>query len=205
MWTLANRTPELMTNNSPLVFVVFGPQGSGKSTQVERLAAKFGLNILEAGEVLRHRAKTDAHLLELVNSGTLVSDEVMTEIVEEEIEKFDHQRGVVFDGYPRDITQFNGFKMLADRYQWQVIAIFINLSDETAQARLKGRFQLVDGQKVTREDDQPAIVQKRLDTFRRETLPLKRLFNDAYQLIEIDGEPPIDAVTAEINLALTDA
>lgn len=182
-----------------LIFVVFGPQGSGKSTQVERLAKKLGLKIFEAGEVLRSRAKTDQKVRQILKQGTLVSDKTMLEIIDKFMTEDISPVGYVFDGFPRNQDQFNDFIKIMTPLGVRVAGIFINLSDSSAKSRLASRFTIVDGHQVRREDDQPDIVQKRLDTFRAETLPLKKLFAQHFNLLEIDGEPPVDRVTEEID------
>ncbi|MEK7202394.1 MAG: nucleoside monophosphate kinase [Patescibacteria group bacterium] len=190
-------------NTLPLtIFVVFGPQGSGKSTQVERLAEKLSLKVFEAGEVLRARAEVDEKIHQILKQGTLVSDETMLEIIDEYMTEHNSSTGYVFDGYPRNHDQFNGFIKIMSPLGARVAGIFINLSDTSAKARLANRFTIVDGQRVRREDDQPAIVQKRLDTFKAETLPLKEQFAQHFELLEINGEPSVDEVTKEINAAV---
>ncbi|MCR4277489.1 MAG: nucleoside monophosphate kinase [Candidatus Berkelbacteria bacterium] len=188
--------------NNLTVFVMFGPQGSGKSTQVERLASKLNLKVFEAGEALRTRSQIDENIHLQLKQGILVADETMREIIEEFISDNTTKTGYVFDGYPRNVNQFEGFMSLVTKYHWEVVGIFINLSDESAKKRLSTRFQIIDGQKVFREDDKPEIVQNRLDTFKRETLPLKAKFLEVYNLLEIDGEPPVDTVTSEISEAV---
>ena len=184
------------------ILVVFGPQGSGKSTQVERLAKKLGLTIFEAGEVLRARAQVDEKIHQTLQQGELVSDETMLGIIDEFIAEHQSASGYVFDGYPRNRDQFNDFLTIATNSRARTAGIFINLSDASAKQRLAGRFTLVDGKRVTREDDQPDIVQKRLETFKSETLPLKELFAQNFELLEIDGEPSVDEVTKEIDEAV---
>ncbi|MEK7535339.1 MAG: nucleoside monophosphate kinase [Patescibacteria group bacterium] len=188
--------------NSKVVFVIFGPQGSGKSTQVERLAKTLNFAIFEAGTVLREMAKTDKLLHQQISNGVLVGDESMFEIVDKFVEDTAPSKGYVFDGYPRNIDQFAGFSTIASKYNWRVAGIFINLSDKSATSRLSQRFQLINGQKVVREDDSPEIVKKRLETFKRETLPLRESFREKFTLLEIDGEPGMDEVSQQISTAV---
>lgn len=185
-----------------LALVVFGPQGSGKSTQVERLAQSQRLVIFEAGEELRQRARDDIKIRDQITKGVLVEDEVMRTIIEEFIKIHPSQTGYIFDGYPRDLIQFQGFQTLVRKYGWHAIGIFINLSDESAKKRLSERYQIIDGKKIKRPDDNPDTVQKRLNTFRIETLPLKDNFSNDFELLEINGEPSVDEVTDQIRLAV---
>ncbi|SRR3989344_328567 len=184
------------------IFVVFGPQGSGKSTQVERLATRLDYKVFEAGEVLRKRAVIDEDLHQKIKQGVLVSDETMLDIVDQYILENSTTSSYIFDGYPRNLNQFDGFMKLVKKYDWQVAGIFINLSNESAKIRLSTRFQIIDGQKVMREDDKPDVVGHRLDVFKKETLPLKNKFKENYQLLEIDGEPPVDEVTTQISMTV---
>lgn len=185
-------------NVKPKIFVVFGCQGSGKSTQVARLAAKNMLTVFEAGKELRDRAQHDPKIHSFTSSGQLVPDEVMLEIVNDFLHDHPSSHGYVFDGYPRNLNQNEGFQSLAELHHWQPIAVHIVISDETAKDRLANRFTIVNGQKVHREDDTPAIVQKRLNVFKDQTLPVIKLFAQNYRLVEVDGEPPVDEVTTHM-------
>ncbi|MDP3993294.1 MAG: nucleoside monophosphate kinase [bacterium] len=191
-----------METESLTILVVFGPQGSGKSTQVERLAERLDLKVFEAGEVLRARAQVDEKIHQTLQHGELVDDKTMLGIIDEFIAEHRSTSGYVFDGYPRNRDQFNDLLTLTTNSRARTAGIFINLSDASAKQRLAGRFTLVGGQRVTREDDQPEIVQKRLETFKSETLPLKELFAQNFALLEIDGEPSADEVTKEIDEAV---
>ena len=179
---------------------MFGPQGSGKSTQVKRLAEHLSLTIYETGAQLRERSKIDYALHQQVSTGVLISDQTMPELVREFLENHTLTEGIVFDGYPRTLAQCQGFKQLVDHYTWRVLAIYIDLADESAKKRLAGRFQLINGEKVYREDDKPEVVAKRLETFKSQTLPIKDWFEKNYKLLTIDGEPSVDEVTSAINL-----
>ena len=190
------------TESKKLIFVVFGPQGCGKSTQVARLAESQKLQIIEAGAVLRQMAFGDVAIHRAVSRGKLIPDAKMLEIVETEIQNSQNPVGYIFDGYPRDIGQFKDFQALAHKYDWLVAGIFINLSDESAKTRLASRYTLVNGQRVVRDDDSPQVVEKRLQTFKEVTLPLKARFKSEFTLLEIDGEPTVDEVTAEIDEAV---
>lgn len=183
-----------------LAVVMFGPQGSGKSTQVKRLAEHLGLIIYEAGAQLRERSKIDYVLHQQVSTGVLVSDQTMLDLTRDFLGNHTLAKGIVFDGYPRTIAQCQGFKQLIDHYTWRVLAIYISLADESAKKRLAGRFQLINGEKVYREDDKPEVVAKRLETFKSQTLPIKNWFEKNYKLLTIDGEPSVDEVTSAINL-----
>ncbi|MEK7171091.1 MAG: nucleoside monophosphate kinase [Patescibacteria group bacterium] len=184
------------------VLIVFGPQGSGKSTQVKHLAQKYNLKVFEAGAKLRELSIVDENIHQQITSGQLVSNQILRQLVEDYVSQLPSDQGIIFDGYPRNQQQCQDFKELVEKYDWQVTLIYIHLSDKSAKSRLSMRFQLIDGKKIYREDDKPEIVERRLVTFRKETLPVKDWLAEHYRSIEIDGEPAVDAVTDQINRAL---
>lgn len=201
--SIQNQVRPLQQNNpQPLVFVVFGPQGCGKSTQVERLAQRLQLTVFEAGKVLRESATPNTDLHRNISQGFFIADEAILKLVERFIADHRSASGYVLDGFPRNLSQFNDLVSLSKKYRWTVTGIFIDLSDESSKKRLASRWQIINGQRVVREDDKPQIVQKRLDTFKRETLPLKERFKEVFTLLEIDGEPSVDKVTTQINVAV---
>lgn len=189
------------THKKPTVFAVFGPQGCGKSTQVGLLAQRSQLVVFETGKVLREKAVLNIDLRRNISQGFFIADEAALELVDKFIIEHSSPNGYVLDGFPRNLKQFNYLVSLSKKYNWSVAGIFIDLSDESSKKRLATRWQVVNGKRIVREDDKPEIVQKRLETFRRETLPLRERFEEVFTLLKIDGEPPVDEVTAQINTA----
>ncbi|OGD61088.1 hypothetical protein A3A71_02525 [Candidatus Berkelbacteria bacterium RIFCSPLOWO2_01_FULL_50_28] len=187
---------------SKQVFVVIGAQGSGKSTQAERLAKRLGFTRFESGEILRGLALKDEHLRDFLKTGNLLTDENIAVIVERFVEDNSSATGFVFDGFPRTITQGPILKQLAEKYGWKVVGVNIVISDETAKLRLSKRVSVVDGKETVRDDDRPEIVEKRLRVYHERTEPILSYFKENFSLIKINGEPDRDAVTSEINAVL---
>lgn len=179
--------------------MVFGPQGSGKSTQGEFLAKHFSLPYFDAGAALRDLAESDTDLGRSVqadmHAGRLASNETLKKLFMTFMEKNDWHRGFVSDGFPRNTVQVELLRELASEYNWQIRGLYYHISDETAQQRLALRHTIIDGQAVKRDDDQPAIVAKRLATFKNETVPVIAWLKEHHQLIEIDGEPTAEEVS----------
>ncbi len=189
-------------NNHGQAWIVFGPQGSGKSTQAEKLAEHLKCPLFEAGQQIRQLIESGspagqrAH--EATTNGQLIPNDILKQLIVDFLTTVDVRHCVVFDGFPRNMDQCQVLHDLAEKYHWQVTGLLIEISDETAKERLANRFTMVDGQKVFREDDTPEVVAKRLATFKRETLPIVTWLETHYQVITIDGQPPISEVTANI-------
>mgnify|MGYP001575065889 CR=1 FL=1 len=188
------------------VYLMFGPQGSGKSTQGENLAEELKLPYFDAGANLRTLAKSQTDegraLEKLMEEGKLVPNKVLKTLFYSFIKNNDCEKGLVADGFPRNEVQIELLDELAHDHRWQIVGIFINIDDETAKQRLSKRTIIVNGQAQTRDDDKPEIVSKRLATFRRETLPVVNWLRTNWKLLEIDGQPSVDEVSQSVMKAV---
>lgn len=190
----------------PAVYLVFGPQGSGKSTQAEYLADYLKLPFFDSGEQLRSLAHNHGELANLIREtmlqGQLVPNKVLRQVFSRFLTEHDCRRGLVIDGFPRTMEQGELLKELTIENGWELIVIYIDITDQTAQERLMKRYTVIDGKKVVREDDQPAIVAKRLALFKQETLPVIEWLSDNYRYHHIDGEPSRESVFAAVKKVL---
>lgn len=188
------------------VYLMFGPQGSGKSTQGERLAAALQVPYFDAGKSLRALAASDSdtgrQVEQLMEKGELVPNSVLKSLFYSFMETNNCTNGMVTDGFPRNEVQIELLDELARDHHWQIIGVFIDIDDETAKERLAKRTIIVDGQEQTRDDDKPEIVAKRLETYRRETVPVINWLKTHWQLIHIDGKPDIDTVADAVKAAV---
>jgi len=193
---------------------MFGMQGAGKGTVGKRVAEDFGLEIFETGAALRELATQDSELgkkvKEIIESGKLVSNEVVMEIVENFINKLPAGKSVLFDGIPRKIEQANSLNALLEKNGRDYKALLINISKETALRRLTTRKICSSCKEVypasykentcakcgapltTRADDNAEAIKVRLEAFDRETVPTIEIYKN--KLIEIDGEGTIEEV-----------
>jgi len=188
------------------VYLIFGPQGSGKSTQAELLSTKLNLPYFDTGKELRQYIAADhpnsQKIKAVVESGMLVDNDLLKLIITNFLERFDCTGGVVIDGFPRNIAQIDLMEKLAEEKNWHVLAYYVHISDEIAKERLSKRHTIVNGKKTFRTDDTPAIVAKRLQVFKEETLPVIEHYRKNDQLIEIDGEPSRQEVFQQITDSL---
>lgn len=191
-------------------------QGSGKGTLGKSLAERYNLKLFETGEALRNLAKQDTELAKkvkaIIESGKLVPNEVVMEIVENFMHDLPANTGVLFDGIPRKVEQAESLNTLLDKNNRNYTAVLIEIKEETALKRLTTRricegckavypanysqedCKKCGGKLVTRADDTPEAIKTRLEAFKNETTPAMELYKD--KLIKIDGEPPIDEVFA---------
>ncbi len=202
--------------------ILFGMQGSGKGTQGKILAEKYDLKIFEMGGALREMIASGTELgnkiKATVEAGQLVSDEIIMQVVEAFLSHQPQAQGLLFDGIPRTLVQANALLELLKTHGREAFGINIKIAEDEAVKRLTSRrvcnkcktihpgFYEGDkckecgGELYTRTDDSNLeSIQNRLDSFKKETMPLIESFNDRDRLIEVDGEQDIDDVTTEMH------
>lgn len=197
--------------------IFLGAPGVGKGTQAQRLAQLMDLPHVSTGDMLRASIQSGSEIglraAAVMESGALVGDEIIIGIVAERLLLPDAAAGVVFDGFPRTIHQANALDNLVSAHGDQITAVLhINLSDEEIVERLSGRrvcskcgaiyhiryhapavkgvCDICGGVLLQREDDQPAVIRKRLAVYQAETAPLIAYYHDrpAYHLVSGEGE-----------------
>lgn len=202
-----------------------GPPGSGKGTQVERLAERLGVTRMSTGDLFRsHQARgTELGLLvrSYMEKGEYVPDEVTIGMVMEWIDAPEQSAGFVLDGFPRTLAQAEALdKRVADAGGIDRV-IYIRVSQGELIRRLTGRLVCrgcqtpyhsvsapptiegecnhCGGELYQREDDRPEVVGHRLKVYERETAPVIEYYRGSGNLEEIDGE----GTTEEVERALT--
>ena len=129
-----------------LNIVIFGAPGSGKGTQSERIVAKYGINHISTGDVLRAQIKAGTELGKIaqgyIDQGQLLPDELIIDILASTLDSFEDSKGVIFDGFPRTIAQAEALKkMLAERGQEVSIMLDLDVPEDELIARLIKRGQ----------------------------------------------------------------
>jgi len=190
---------------------MFGAPGSGKGTQAKLLSKALGIPHISTGDMLRDRiARKDALGLEvegILQSGGLVSDEIVNRLVAERIEQPDCEAGFILDGYPRTVNQA---KVLTEVPGIAPLVVYLKVDYNVIVARLAGRrlcpvcgtvYNLSrealkvcknDGSKLMiREDDREEVVRERLKAYETQTRPVLQFFRQAgYPCWEIEGDAP---------------
>jgi adenylate kinase len=180
--------------------IFFGIQGSGKGTQAKLLAEKFGYVIFETGGELRKLASQDTELGQkvksIINAGHLVSSELVMEIVENFL-KQNSDKQIIFDGIPRNQDQQDMFINLLESHNIEYLAIHFKLEKEEALNRLYKRAE-IEG----RADDNEESIQRRINIFYTETLPIIEQYQNKNHLLEIDASPTIEKIFAVLTQKL---
>ncbi len=183
-----------------MILIIFGPPGAGKGTQAKLISDYLKVPQLSTGDILRNQLKkSDPLSLELkktLDSGQLVSDDILNNIIIKRINEKDCINGFILDGYPRTMIQA---KFLNDTLKQKNISIdyiFDFFIDElTIIERIKSRSQI-----ENRNDDNVEVIKTRINRYYRDTKPLSDFYKKQYmsQYVALDGNKEIQEINSEI-------
>lgn len=207
--------------------ILLGPPGAGKGTQADRLASQYGIKKLSTGDMLRAVASQNSELgvkvKAIIESGALVSDDIIVAMIRERIKLSDCVNGFILDGFPRTIGQAEALSEMLES-EGQSISYVIELGVDPAAlvARISGRFSCKkcgagyhDSNKPTkkpgicdvcggsefgrRADDNAETVSARLDAYRRQTEPLLPYYRERGLLRTVNGMASMEQVSLQIR------
>jgi adenylate kinase len=210
--------------------ILLGPPGAGKGTQAKGIAAKYGLVQLSTGEMLRAAVASGSGVgreaKAIMDRGDLVPDAIVVRVIAERIDQPDCAKGVIFDGFPRNLAQADALDRLMQEKGKNLDAVLeIKVDDKRIIERIVGRFacascgesyhdrfhrphvrgvcDVCQGTSFTRRDDDTAeTVMNRLMVYYRETAPLIGYYYCKGNLRSVDGMGTIEEVAREISATL---
>ena len=188
--------------------ILLGPPGAGKGTQAVRIVERYGIPQLSTGDMLRAAVAAGTPIglkaKAVMESGGLVSDEIVIGIVADRVEQPDARKGFILDGFPRTVAQAEALdRMLAEKG----LKLDAVLEFKVDQSRLVGRIEKraaetkARGEPV-RKDDDPEVFKTRLAAYDRDTAVVAPYYRKRGLLVEIDGMRAIDEVTKAVLDAL---
>ncbi len=209
--------------------LLMGPPGVGKGTQASYLIEKYGLTYITTGNLLRKQAQASSgelgiKIARIIASGELVSDDIVETLIKNEIDNV--SGGVLFDGYPRNISQVNTLKKILDDSGRDLdIVINMFLDDVLLIKRISGRFVCsscnavynkyfvkpsVSGvcdychgnNFITRADDNREIIKKRLDVFHQENDAIINYYRNRGVLVDIDCLGSVNEISQKISTVI---
>lgn len=215
-----------------MILILFGPPGAGKGTQAQLLEKNKGLLQLSTGDMLRAAVanKTDVGMRAkaAMESGKLVTDEIVVGIIADRISEDDCSNGFILDGFPRTVAQAKSLdEMLTSKGLKLDAVIEMKVDDEALLERITGRFTCAtcnegyhdtfkpttaegvcnecDGTEFTRRpDDNKGTVSNRLNTYHNDTAPLLPYYSEVGVLKTVDGMASIEEVGSQINKVLSE-
>jgi adenylate kinase len=179
--------------------ILFGPPGAGKGTQSKYLVNKLNGFQISTGDILRDEIKKDSEIGKQItndmNEGKFVSDEIVNKLIKKLIYDPQKKNKLIFDGYPRSLSQAKNLNLLLD-YSNQAIdhIFFLNVNKDTIIKRIEKRKIL-----ESRSDDKLDTIIKRYDTYMETTRPVLDFYSENSNFHEIDGTLEIEEITRKID------
>jgi adenylate kinase len=205
--------------------VIFGPPGAGKGTQSKFIVKKFNLFQLSTGELLRNeiinKTQLGTSISSIMNSGNLVSDKIVSDLIEIYISNNDYNDRLIFDGYPRNISQAENLNLLLNKYNKKIdLVLKLSVSIDIIKKRITGRSICSICGKIyneffnpapinanccsskylqKRSDDTLDIAISRYENYEKNIKPVTDFYKETKLLKVVNGETSIMAITKEIS------
>lgn len=211
--------------------IFLGPPGSGKGTQSKRLGQKEGIPQLSTGDLLRSAARSGSDIgrkaKSFMDSGKLVPDAVVIELILDRMRHDDCSKGFILDGFPRTQVQAEALDKALKKAKTPIDAVIdFEINPQKLLERLTGRRVCPNGHGewhikfhpstvagfcdqchtmlVQREDDQEDRIRTRMEMYRKDTEPLKKYYTEQKLLKPIQAEGDVGTITQQIEAALKD-
>lgn len=178
--------------------VLFGPPGSGKGTQAQKIIEKYGLVHISTGDILRAEVAAQTELgrqaKAIMDKGELVSDGIVIEMIKKKLEEHKTGNGFIFDGFPRTVEQARALRNALTEFDERVsVMISLDVPREELVKRLEKR-----GQDEGRSDDNPDTINNRIDVYERQTIPVTYYYDKMHKHFAVDGIGKVDQIFKRI-------
>ena len=179
--------------------ILFGPPGAGKGTQSKYLVNKLNNFQVSTGDILREEIKNNSEIgkqiTNIMNEGKFVSDKIVNSLIEKLMLDPRKKDKLIFDGYPRSLSQAQYLDLLLDKSNQKIDHIFfLNVNKDTIIERIEKRKTL-----ENRSDDNTDTILKRYDTYMETTRPVLDYYSKNPNFHEINGTQEIDQITKKIE------
>ena len=182
--------------------ILFGPPGAGKGTQSKYLVNKLKNYQISTGDMLREEIKNNSEIgkkiIKDMDDGKFINDEIVNNLIKNTLSDPKKRNKLIFDGYPRSLSQAKNLDSLLESTNQKVDFIFfLNVNKDTIIERIKKRKTL-----EKRSDDELDVILKRYDTYMNTTKPVLDFYSKNPNFYELDGSLEIDEITAKIEAFL---
>ncbi len=179
--------------------VIFGPPGAGKGTQAQNIVNKFNLHQVSTGDLLRNEIKKKSEIgkeiEEIISKGDFATDDIVNKLIKNIIFDTQKKNKLIFDGYPRSLSQAKNLDLLLNNSNQKIDFIFfLNVNKDTIIKRIERRKIL-----EKRSDDDLNTILKRYDTYMETTKPVLDFYSKNPNFYEIDGSEKIEAISSKIE------
>ena len=179
--------------------ILFGPPGAGKGTQAKHLVKKINGFQVSTGDMLRNEINKDSEIGKLIihdmNDGKFISDEIVNKLIKNLIFDNKKKNKLIFDGYPRSLSQAKNLEILLNESNQKIDFIFfLNVTKDTIIKRIEKRKI-----EENRSDDEFDTILKRYDVYMDTTKPVLDFYSKYSNFYEIDGSQKIDEITSKID------
>ena len=179
--------------------ILFGPPGAGKGTQSKYLVNKLNAFQISTGDLLREEIKKNSDIGKSITNdmknGKFISDDIVNKLIENLISDPHKKNKLIFDGYPRSLSQAKNLELLLKNSNQNIdLILFLNVDKETILKRLEKRKFI-----ENRSDDETGTILKRFDTYMNTTEPVLNYYTENPKFKEIDGSLEIDEITRKID------
>ena len=205
--------------------ILFGPPGAGKGTQSQLITKKFKYFQISTGDLLRNEIQENTALgkeiSSIISRGEFVTDNIVNDLLKKIIKNKTYKNKIIFDGYPRNLTQAKNLdKLLSDSDQIIGLIIFLNIKRDEVEKRIRSRItcakcnqifnEIFDKDEISkhlcgskylskRTDDDSKVIIKRYDTYMENTKPVLNYYSSNTNFVEIDGSLKIGQISSKIE------